>query len=143
MKNSKDNKLENYIFESILNNSQFNSLILDIFDVFSKQNISKNDKQRIFEIIFGWGIMDEDGEIRTYISDQKKQYDNNSLLYKTIYTFIQYIFNIDDENHLDFILTDAKEEIETDIIYFFRDVLEYIKESLKGLLNKKEKYMNT
>ena len=138
MNEIKDNKLENIFFEIILNNIQLNSEILKIYDLINNQNISTEDKRIINKRIFWFWIVNEDEEIKELLKEIRNDNIRNYLLYKLVFELIEWIFNITDQEHLDLLLSNTKEEIETDIIYFLRDIFELLfKKIEKYLKNKK------
>lgn len=119
MKENFDNRLENLFFEIILNNRELNSEILELYTIINSENISTEDKKELNTKIFGFGICDEDHEIHAMLKSIRNEDIHSPLLYKTIFEFIEDIMNIHDEDHLIFMQSIVKEEVETDMIYFF------------------------
>jgi hypothetical protein len=61
--------------------------------------------------------------------------DKDKLLYKFVFNIIEEIFNIEDKEHLSFIMSNLDEELRVDIIYYFRDVFNLIYRKLDDFLS--------
>lgn len=133
-----DNTLENIFFQNIVSNSSLNWEILKISHVIMSQNISEKDKIILHKIIIGVGIMDEKEEIKNVLESIRDTDNNLFLLYKLIFQIVEEIFDIDDTDHLNYLLLDHKEEMETDIIYLLRDIIVFIWKELENIFGKKE-----
>lgn len=141
MNEEKDNKLENIFFEMILNNHNLNIEILKIYDLIKSQNIWKNDKIIINKKIFWLWLINEDEEIKELLKSIRNDDIKEYLLYKMVFEIIEDIFDIDDTNHLNILLSNLKEELETDIIYFLKDIFKFLYEKIRSNLEAKKWFL--
>lgn len=132
------NKLEGLFFNIILNNRGLSLEILRIYDLINTQNISKKDKEIINQKIFWFWFVDEKEEIEWLLKKIKDNNLKNYLLYKLIFELIENIFDVDDKNHIDFLLSNQKEEVETDLVYFLKDIFGNIFENLENIFISKK-----
>ena len=134
---SNDNILENLFFKIILKNKQLNSEILSIYDLINTQNISNDDKNIINDKIFWFWITNEDHEIDELIKIIRNDEIKNYLLYKMIFELIEDAVDVKDENHLNILLSNTKEELATDIIYYIKHLLDFVKNIIKKEISSK------
>lgn len=133
-----DNKLENLFFEIILNNTHLNSEILKIFDLINNQKISIEDKKAINKKVFWFLLVNEDKEIKDLLKIIRNDNIKEYLLYKLIFELIEDAFNVKDINHLNLLISNIKEEVETDLVYYIKHILDYIYEVLEKYLKSKD-----
>jgi len=138
---NKDNKLENIFFKIILKNRNLNWEILKIYDLINNQKISKKDKIKIIEKVLWFWIIDEDKEISDILKIIRDDDIRKSLIYKAIFELIEDIFNINNESHLLILLSNTKEDIETDLIYFLRDILDLIHLKIKQSIESNKSFL--
>jgi len=136
----KDNKLENIFFKIILKNKSLNLEILKIYNLINSQNISLLDKRDINNKVFWFWLINENDEIQKLLKIIRNDNIKTYLLYKIIFELIEDILDIEDIKHIDILLSNTKENVTTDIVYFLRDIFEFIFMNLKEKFNSKEKY---
>lgn len=135
---SVDNKMEDIFFSSLLKNRYLNSEIFKIYDLINTQNISEEDKIHINEKIFWYWLSEENHEIIELLDVIRHEEIRNHLVYKLIFELVEDVLDVDDKDHLDILLSEIIEEIETDMIYFLRDILELVYVDLKKRFSKRE-----
>ena len=125
-----DNKLEDEIFECILNNRWLNQELLKISEIVMAQNIDQKDKQILHELILWKWIIDEDHEIKSTLHNIRNWDIHVSLINILIFKIIEDICDLDDKDYLLYVLSTHKEKLDTDINYFIRDILVFIKKQI-------------
>jgi len=138
MSERNDNKLENKFFEIILNNRKINEEVLKIYDLINSQNISKKDKKIIHKTIFGFWLINEDDEIEKLLRTIRNDNIRDYLLYKLVFEIIEDFLDISDKNHLNILFWNVKEDIETDLIYFIKDIFDIVYRKIKNELESKK-----
>ena len=138
MSETNDNKLENKFFEIILNNRKINEEVLKIYDLINSQNISKKDKEIINKTIFGFWLVNEDHEIEKLLKTIRNDNIRDYLLYKLVFEIIEDFLYISDKNHLNILFWNVKEDIETDLIYFIKDIFDIVYRKVKNELESKK-----
>ena len=138
MNERNDNKLENKFFEIILNNRKINEEILKIYDLINSQNISNKDKEIINKTIFGFWLINEDNEIKKLLKTIRNDNIRDYLLYKLVFEIVEDFLDISDKNHLNILLWNVKEDIETDLIYFIKDIFDIVYIKIKNELESKK-----
>ncbi len=133
-----DNKMENIFFEMILNNNQLNSEILKLYYLINKQKISIDDKKIINEKVFWFWIINEDEEINQLLKLIRNDKIKNYLLYKMIFELLEEIFNIENSKHIDLLLSNTAEEIQTDLIYYIKFILDFVYDVIEKELKSKK-----
>jgi len=138
MSETKDNKLENKFFEIILKNRKINEEVLKIYDLINNQNISEKDKEAINKAIFGFWLVNEKEEIENLLKKIRNDWIEKFLLYKLVFEIIEDFLDIKDKNHLNILMWNIKEDIETDFIYFIKDIFDIIYKKIETeLISKK------
>ena len=138
MSETNDNKLENKFFEIILKNRKINEEILKIYDLINSQNISEKDKEVINTAIFGFWLVNEKDEIEDLLKKIRNDWIEKFLLYKLVFEIIEDFLDIKDKNHLNILMWNIKEDIETDFIYFIKDIFDIISRKIEAeLISKK------
>lgn len=132
-----DNKLEDIFLKIILSNSQINWEIIKFYDLINNQKISLSDKKIIIDKILGILIVNEKEEIDSFLKTIRNEDMEDKLLYKVIFELIESIFDINDKKHLILLLSNTKENIETDIIYFLKDIFDLLYMKTVKYLKKK------
>jgi len=138
MSETNDNKLENKFFEIILNNRKINEEVLKIYDLINSQNISNKDKEIINKTIFGFWLVNEDDEIKKLLKTIRNDNIKDYLLYKLVFEIVEDFLDISDKNHLNILLWNVKEDIETDLIYFIKDIFDIVYIKIKNELESKK-----
>ena len=122
-----DNKLEDQIFENILNNRSLSGEILKISDLIMSQKINSNYKATLhFLIVWRW-IVNEDQEIQEIIQDIRAKDKQVPLISMLIFKIIEEVCDVEDQEYMIYILNCHKEELETDLNYFIVTILESIR----------------
>ena len=138
MNERNDNKLENKFFEIILNNRKINEEVLKIYDLINSQNIYNKDKEIINKTIFGFWLVNEDNEIKKLLKTIRNDNIKDYLLYKLVFEIVEDFLDISDKNHLNILLWNVKEDIETDLIYFIKDIFDIVYSKIKNELESKK-----
>ena len=138
-----DDKLEDYFFDLLISKKATDKEIQDLIDVVDVSHIHLSYKLAIKRVLFGknnlfiqnWGTL-QSSLLDIARNDALRDNDitTHGVILELLFKMIEYIFDVDDEHMMAFVMSEKKEDIQNSIIILMKKVLDYFEEGLRELI---------
>ena len=140
-----DNALENYFLDLLVQKHIIDREIQDLLTIIEKSPVHTDYQLLIKRLLFGekniyienWGTLGS--SLQDMIASMDIRGNNVSgygIILQMMVRIIEKIFDINDENFHDFILSEEKEDVEHQLIILMKRVLDFMEIGLKDILEK-------